>query len=551
MSSITEQQSMNAPPSHDPVRRADNIERFTAFAFAGADMVVETDASGIVTYAAGAFRRFGRPPEAFIGHPVSELVAQADHEALDVSLLLLVERGRLPPLMIRLSDADRTPLALAGMALPVQGRPPRLCLSFARPPAPLAAVRRAGGTPHAFARATEARLRAGTPCDLGLLEILGEGTVVMSSDDAIGRAIETSAPDAFASEIAPGRFGLLGPGGTEADLLSIANLLEAALRKQGVGVSVATHHFALTTKELTATQTVRALRHALNVFAREGTGGLGKAGLEGGLAGYIRHARAQAASLRRAIRGTNFNLEFQPVVSLSNRAPHHFEALIRPGPVPDCSFSGPQDFVMLVEALGLADELDLAVARLACEAAGRAGTPVAFNLSGQSVQNRAFRGRLVGLLTASPARQAGLIMVEMTETAEIEDVEEASLTAQALRSLAIPFCLDDFGAGAADIRLLRALNPDIVKLDGSYIPGIAQGGRERAFVTGMIEIAGAARAEIVAERVEIEAEADALRLLGVQYGQGWLFGRPGALPNASVSSHRRIAHRTGTKEMWS
>ncbi len=59
-------------------------------------------------------------------------------------------------------------------------------------------------------------------------------------------------------------------------------------------------------------------------------------------------------------------------------------------------------------------------------------------------------------------------MVEMTETAEIDDLEQASSTAKALRALGVPFCLDDFGAGAADMRLLRALTADIVKLDGSY-----------------------------------------------------------------------------------
>jgi EAL domain-containing protein (putative c-di-GMP-specific phosphodiesterase class I) len=533
------------------VRRADNTERFVAFAFAGADMVVETDAGGIVTYAAGAFHsKFGRPPEAFIDHAVRELVAPVDHEVLDTALLLLAERGRLLPLMIRLSDRERTPLALAGMALPARGFPLRLCLSFARPPAPLASVRRAGGTPHALARAAEARLRAGTPCDLSLLEIVGDGNVVIASSDAIGQAIETAVPDAVASEIAPGRFGLLGSGGTEAELLSIATLLEAALRKQGVGVSVTARHLPLATKELTPTQTVRALRQALNVFAREGAGGLGKAGFDGGLAGYMRHARTQAASLRNAIRGAHFSLAFQPIVSLADRTPHHFEALIRPRPIAECSFSGPQDFVMQVEALGLADEFDLAVAGLACEAAGKVDTPVAFNVSGQSAQNAGFRDRLIGLLQASPACKAGLIIVEMTETVEIEDVEEAGLTAAALRSLSIPFCLDDFGAGAADIRLLRALTPDIVKLDGSYIPGIAQGGRERAFVAGMIEIARGARAEIVAERIETEAEANALRQLGVHYGQGWLFGRPGPLPSARPEVHRGTGKRTGGKAVW-
>lgn len=529
-----------------PARRADTNERFVAFAFAGADMVVETDAGGIVTYAAGAFRsKFARPPEAFIGHPVRDLVAPVDHEALNTALALLVERGRLLPLMIRLSDASRTPLALAGMALPASDVSRRLCLSLARPPAPLASVRHAASTPDALAHATAARLRAGSPCDLGMVEITGQGSVLIASSEAIGQAIEAAAPDSLASEIAPGRFGLLGPGGS--DLLAIAALLEGTLRQQGVEVSVAARPVSLASEQLTPVQTARALRQALNVFARDGAEGLGRAGFDGGLVGYIRRAGTQVAGLRKAIRGTDFSLAFQPIAALDSGEVHHFEALIRPQPVPDCVFSGPQEFVILVEALGLADELDLAVARLACVAAGKAGSPVAFNLSGQSVQNAAFRERLIRLLAASPACKAGLIIVEMTETAEIEVVEEADLTAGALRSLGIAFCLDDFGAGAADIRLLRALAPDIVKLDGSYIPGIAEDGRERAFVAGMVEIVRAAGAEIVAERVEIEAEAEALRALGVQYGQGWLFGHPGPLPDGPGGKTRR----PGEMEIWS
>lgn len=74
-----------------------------------------------------------------------------------------------------------------------------------------------------------------------------------------------------------------------------------------------------------------------------------------------------------------------------------------------------------------------------------------------------------------------------------------------LRSLGVPFCLDDFGAGAADVRLLRALTADIVKLDGSYVPGVARGGRERAFVARMVEIARAAGASVVPRRTPGQA----------------------------------------------
>ncbi len=536
------------------LRRADNSERFVGFAFAGADMVAETDVDGVVTYAAGAFRsRFGRPPEAFIGRDVRELVAKRDHADLDCALAFLVERGRLPPLAIRLSDAERTCVALAGLARPGQAGARRLCLTFARPPSPAPAVLRAG-TGHGLAREIEARLRTGGDGDLSLLEIVGEGSHDALFNAAVGRILETAAPEAVASEIAPGRFGLLGIADGGGDLLSVTTLLETALRGQGMEVSVAAHHLPLDATGLTPTQAARALRQALNVFARDGSEGLVKSGLAGGLAGYMRNAGAQAASLRRAIRGRHFTLAFQPIVSLTDRTTHHYEALLRPKPIADCDFAGPQEFVMLVEALGLADELDLAVSHAACEAAERAGAPVAFNLSGQSVQSAAFRSKLKQLLEVSKARRRGFIIVEMTETAEIEDVAEAILTADALRALEVPFCLDDFGAGASDVRLLRALAPDIVKLDGSYLPGITGRGRERALLAGMVEIARGAGAEVVAERVETEAEAEALRLLGVEYGQGWLFGAAGPHPGTAASTTAASVRPRGRKpgkESWS
>ena len=143
-----------------------------------------------------------------------------------------------------------------------------------------------------------------------------------------------------------------------------------------------------------------------------------------------------------------------------------------------------------------------------------------------------FRDRLTAKLIAHPARRAKKLAVEMTETAELENIAEAAKTAQMLRDMGIQFCLDDFGAGAADVRVLRAIPADIVKLDGSYVAGIVAEGRDRAFVTGMVEIAHTAGAAVVAERVETEEEAAALLAIGVEYGQGWLFGRPGPLPTS-------------------
>jgi EAL domain-containing protein (putative c-di-GMP-specific phosphodiesterase class I) len=505
------------------LRRADNNERFVAFAFAAADLVAEVDDAGIITYAAGAFRsKVGGAPDDWVGRSIRDLIAPVDHEALQSALVMLSERGRLLPWTVRLANSQRTPVALAGLRLAPQGRPPRLCVTLAGLPAPIGGVSQASSA-HGMARAIEARLRDHSPTALALLE------VACVTAEMVGPTLESLLPDTLASEIAPGRYGLVGEA--VPNLLVVAEKLELALRRHGVAAKVSSRNIALNAEGLTGTQAARALRQALDVFARGGTHGLDAAGFSGGLASYVQGAIRHAAAMRQAIAGNRFKLLFQPIVSLQDRRLHHFEALLRPQPVPGCPADLPQDFVSLTETVGLATELDLAVAAMACGAALLSPAPIAFNLSGQSMQDPAFRDRLVALLADSSARKAGMLAVEMTETAQLEDIPQAAQTASALRQLGVPFCLDDFGAGAADVRVLRALSPDIVKLDGSYIPGILTAGRERAFIGGMVEIAHAAGAAVVAERVETEAEAVVLRGLGAEYGQGWLFGRPAKLPD--------------------
>jgi EAL domain-containing protein (putative c-di-GMP-specific phosphodiesterase class I) len=523
--------AMKLPEAAAP-RRADGHDRYVAFTFAAAELVAEIDGFGALTYAEGAFRtRFRKPAESFLGQPLHSLVAPADHDALDAALSLLAERGRLPPMMVRMGNEDRTPLALAGVVLPDSGRARRLCLTFTQPPAAGGGRMPHAGAAHRIARMTEARLRNGVACDIGLVEITSQPGQEAASSEAVGLALERVMPLAVANEMSPGRFGLVGPGGNRPDLLAAFGRLETVLRAEGVEVSIAARHLSAAAEGLTTSQAARALRQALNTFAREGIKGVDQVGLGNSLAGYLKGAARKTDSLRQAIRARHFALLFQPIVALNTRGVHHYEALIRPRPIPELALETPQDFVMLVEALGLAEELDLTIAQIACAHATRARVVVAFNLSGQSVQNPGFCDRLIEQLTASPARQAGLAMVEMTETAEIQDVPAATATAGALRAIGVPFCLDDFGAGTTDMRLLRAMNANIVKLDGSYVAGVTEPGRERAFVSGMVDIVRAAGAETVAERIETDAEADALQSLGVQYGQGWLFGRPAPLPD--------------------
>ena len=81
-------------------------------------------------------------------------------------------------------------------------------------------------------------------------------------------------------------------------------------------------------------------------------------------------------------------------------------------------------------------------------------------------------------------------------------------------------------------RYLRAFGVDFVKIDGEYVRAACKHPRDRALVASMIEIAHNAGAAVVAEMIETEAECKLMKELGVTYGQGWLFGKPGRLPGA-------------------
>ena len=502
--------------------RPDTNNRFVAFAFAASEMMLEADRSGAITYAAGAFRtRLGKDPESFLGRNVSDLIAPSDQDVLRTALSALEARGRLLPCLVRLANHARSPVVLAGLRLGPDRPDSPLCLTIGLPPNEAEPPSQATAA-FRLIQAAEARLDMAVPGRLALVEMTGDHR----GEGVLATALEKLVPQALASAVAPGRYGLLDPTGTR--LGDVLPMLETLLQRQGNQVTISTTQVPLDAEGLTRVQATRTLGQALAVFARDGVAGVDGAGFAGGLAAFVQGAMSQASTLRRAISQRDFRMLYQPIVTMTNRVPHHFEALLRPAH----SMAGrsPQEFVTLLETVGLADELDIAVAEMVLESAEPSSLSVAFNVSGYSMQRPAFRERLLALLRGSRTVRDGRLLIEMTETAQVDDLAEAAETARCLRAIGIRFCIDDFGAGAADIRLLRAIPADIVKLDGSFVPGLLHGERERAFVSGMVEIARAAGSTVVAERVETEAEAEALAAIGVTFGQGWLFGRPGPLP---------------------
>jgi EAL domain-containing protein (putative c-di-GMP-specific phosphodiesterase class I) len=256
-----------------------------------------------------------------------------------------------------------------------------------------------------------------------------------------------------------------------------------------------------------------------------------QAGFDAGLRHFLDRTEAQAGAVRAAIENGRFRMVYQPVVRLADRSIHHFEALLRPFPISGHENSSTQEFVGFVEAMGMAELLDRAVLRRASETLAGARARVAVNVSGLSMQSASFRADLLELIESTPAL-ASQLLVELTETADIEDVPAAVETVNRLAAAGVPVCLDDFGAGFAAFRYLKEFRVDFVKIDGSYVHSACVGARDSGFVGAMVELARCAGAAAIAEMIETEAQAETMMALGVEFGQGWLFGRPGALPGA-------------------
>ena len=147
------------------------------------------------------------------------------------------------------------------------------------------------------------------------------------------------------------------------------------------------------------------------------------------------------------------------------------------------------------------------------------------------------------------------LILEITESAAISDLDLAQRHIEALQAAGYQLCLDDFGAGAASFAYLRALKVDIVKIDGSYVRELTATGRDDTMIRHLVNLCQELNVETIAEMVETRAVEEILRRAGVDCAQGWLYGKPAATPQpplksgagaVSTAAMRPSARREGT-----
>jgi diguanylate cyclase (GGDEF)-like protein len=239
-----------------------------------------------------------------------------------------------------------------------------------------------------------------------------------------------------------------------------------------------------------------------------------------------------AADLREALRTGQLLLFAQPIRLLADRtAPPGFELLIR---MRDESgeIRPPGDFIAAAQRFQLLPDLDRYVVDAAFEALAphrglltRLSSTVSINVSGQSLTSDAFVDHFIARLRASRV-PGGLITLEVTEQAAVTSLDRAGAAMRRLRELGCGIAIDDFGTGANSLAYLRQLPVTRIKIDGSFVRDMLTNSRSEAGVKGILQIAREYQLDIVAEYVESEAIARRLLAMGIQRGQGYLFGKP-------------------------
>ena len=147
------------------------------------------------------------------------------------------------------------------------------------------------------------------------------------------------------------------------------------------------------------------------------------------------------------------------------------------------------------------------------------------NLSGASIGDKRFATFLMDAIQHSPL-PPGTINFEITETAVIRSIAEASSLMTALREMGCKFALDDFGSGLSSFGYLKKLPVDYLKIDGMFIRDLLRDETDRIFVKSIIDIAHTLGIKTIAEFVENDDLMSVVCELGADYGQGFAIGRP-------------------------
>jgi EAL domain-containing protein (putative c-di-GMP-specific phosphodiesterase class I) len=230
--------------------------------------------------------------------------------------------------------------------------------------------------------------------------------------------------------------------------------------------------------------------------------------------------------LRRAVVNDEFEIYYQPLVSLSDNSVCGFEALLRWNH-PTRGMVSPGDFIPLAEEIGVITAIGAWVLKRACrEAAGwPSKVKVAVNLSPAQFKSKTLLLDVVAALGAS-GLPASRLELEITETVMLQDTDTTLATLYQLRELGVRISMDDFGTGYSSLSYLRKFPFDKIKIDQSFIRDINSEDESVAIIRAVAGLGSSFGMATTAEGVETREQLQRLREEGCTEVQGYLFSPP-------------------------
>lgn len=290
----------------------------------------------------------------------------------------------------------------------------------------------------------------------------------------------------------------------------------------GEGLDIKIKSISANMEDMDEKDITRALFYTLNEFERKGAD-MNVETLNSSFKIFVAANTQKIKEFKNIIQNLDFSMHFQPIVQLKDRECSHYEML--------CRFKEGNTFewIMFGEGIGMAAEFDFAVCRRALNFIDtkRYNTKESFsiNLSGQSISDKAFLIKLNKAIELHDHIKDRIIL-EITESTQIKDLDEVGKVVGELQEKGVKIALDDFGAGAASFQYLSSMPVDYVKIDGKYIKNILEDTRDRVMVKNITQMCKDLGIKVVGEFVENEDIADLLLELGVDYAQGYYFGKP-------------------------
>lgn len=525
-------------------------DRFVAFAFASADMLLELDAGGLIVFADGATKGLlGRSTDDLLGEDFLTLLHEDEREAIRQGLDDLDFRYRLEKADVNLLNrhGDAVPFVISGFRLSHIHKHTYLSLSLLKGDVTTdqifkrdidTGLLKTGGYVEAANEKIRAAKEKGEEPQVTLLDFpqLTAFLDALPPDQAEALLHEISAylrEHSLAGDTA----GMINeeafsfvhdashePGKVLSDLISLTQKFDPA----GKGIEVRAKTVEADIGELSAQDSANVLLYTLNAFAQNAGEDFNIHSLSESYERLLDDTVEKIATFKQTVKDEDFDLAFQPIVDLKSGLIHHYEVLVRMKN-PDV-FKNPFEFIDFGEKSGVISDFDLVMVQKAFEVlkktAKKGNYPIiAVNLSGRSLSSFLFRDALKKIV-AMHTKLRKQVIFEVTESAKIDDMKSANDFIQELRQGGNLCCLDDFGTGESSFDYLRNLQVDFIKIDGSYVRESLQTQRGRHMLKAMSGLCRDLNVTTIGEMVEDEKAAALLWEAGVKFGQGYLFGKP-------------------------